>query len=210
MYSLPHYQEKDPEKALAFIRKYPFAMLMAVDTHAQPVATQLPFLVREKDGQLYLFAHIMKGTDHHQALLQNNQVMVVFTGPHSYVSASWYSQQHQASTWNYMSVHVKGDLHFLDEASLLDMLDELTSRFENNQASPSLYASLSSEYINRLSKAIVGFEISIHSIDFIAKLSQNRDQVSYENIIHHLSMGDADAQAVSKEMQIRKDQLFPL
>lgn len=210
MYSLPHYQEKDPEKALAFIRQYPFGMLMAVDAHAQPVATQLPFLIREKKGLLYLSAHIMKGTDHHQALLQNNQVLVVFTGPHSYVSASWYSQQHQASTWNYMSVHVKGELQFLDEAGLLGMLDELTSHFENNQASPSLYASLSSEYINRLSKAIVGFEVSIHSIDFIAKLSQNRDQASYENIIHHLSMGDADAQAVSKEMQVRKDQLFPL
>lgn len=192
------------------MRQYPFGMLMAVDSDAKPVATQLPFLIKERDGKWYLCAHIMKGTDHHQALLQHNEVLVVFTGPHSYVSASWYSQQQQASTWNYMSVHVRGALRFLDETGLLAMLDELTAHFENDPASPSLYAKLSREYISRLTKAIVAFEIPIQSIDFIAKLSQNRDRESYENIIQQLAKGDADAKAVSKEMLARKDQLFPL
>jgi transcriptional regulator len=210
MYSLPHYQEKDREKALFFIRQYPFGMLMAVDSNAKPVATQLPFLLKEREGKWFLCAHIMKGTDHHQALLQHNEVLVVFTGPHSYVSASWYSRQQQASTWNYMSVHARGELRFLDETDLLDMLEELTTHFEKNPDSPSSYKNLPDEYINRLTKAIVAFEIPIQSIDFIAKLSQNRDQVSYENIIQQLAKGDADAQAISKEMLARKDQLFPL
>lgn len=210
MYSLPHYLEKDLAKAIAFMRQYPFGMLMAVDSNAKPVATQLPFLLQEREGQWFLCAHIMKGTDHHQALLQNGEVLVVFTGPHSYVSASWYNQQQQASTWNYMSVHVRGKFRFLDETDLLDMLDELTAHFENDPASPSLYKNLPTEYVNRLAKAIVAFEISMDSIDFIAKLSQNRDQLSYENIIQHLAKGDADAQAISKEMLARKDQLFPI
>ncbi|MDE3253570.1 MAG: FMN-binding negative transcriptional regulator, partial [Bacteroidota bacterium] len=54
MYSLPHYQEKDPEKILAFMRRYPFGILMAVDSDAKPVATQLPFLIKEREGQWYL------------------------------------------------------------------------------------------------------------------------------------------------------------
>lgn len=192
------------------MRQYPFGMLMAVDSDGKPVATQLPFLIKEREGQWNLCAHIMKGTDHHQALQQHNEVLVVFTGPHSYVSASWYSRQQQASTWNYMSVHVRGAIRFLDETGLLAMLDELTAHFENNPASPSLYSKLSGEYISRLTKAIVAFEIPIQSIDFIAKLSQNRDRESYENIIQQLAKGDADAKAVSTEMLARKDQLFPL
>ncbi len=210
MIHTPYYQEKDPGKAIAFIRRYPFAMLMAVDANAMPVATQVPFLISEKEGSYYLRAHIMKGTDHYRALLENNQVLVVFTGPHAYVSASWYQQPQQASTWNYMTAHVKGKLRFLGEDALLEMLDELTSLFENNTDSPSLFASLPTDYIHRLSKAIIGFEIPIDTIDFITKLSQNRDRQSYENIVRRLAMGDADAQALSREMQTREKQIFSI
>lgn len=209
MYNLPYYKEKDPAIVLDFMKRHSFAMLIGSDAGNQPVATQIPFLFVEREGQLFLQGHIMKGNDHHKAFEQNNQVLAIFTGPHSYVSASWYTNQQQASTWNYMSVHAKGELRFLGQEELLQMLDDTTSFYENNPQSPSLYKELPEEYVQRLVKAIVAFEIKVTSIDHVFKLSQNRDKESYENIMAHLSAGDADARAIAMEMEKRKQQVFP-
>ncbi len=209
MYHLPYFKENDASVVLAFMKQYSFAMLIGVDTEQKPVATQIPFLFIEKQGQLYLRGHIMKGNDHHKAFETNKQVLVVFTGPHTYVSASWYTNQKQASTWNYMSVHAKGEMSFLGDNELLTLLDDTTSYYENNPSSPSLYKELSEEYVMRLTKAIIAFEIRVTSIDHVCKLSQNRDKQSFNNILDKLQNGDSDAQAVAAEMQKRKDQLFP-
>ncbi len=209
MYNLPYYKEKDAAVVLAFMKKYSFAMLMGVDAEQKPVATQIPFLFVEREGQLYLRGHIMRGNDHHKAFETNKQVLAVFTGPHTYVSASWYSNQQQASTWNYMSVHAQGEISFLGDKELLAILDDTTSYYENDPSSPSLYKELPEEYIMRLSKAIVAFEIRVTALDHVFKLSQNRDKQSFENILGKLQGGDADAQAVAAEMLKRKDQLFP-
>lgn len=208
MYNLPHYKEKDPAMVLGFMKQRSFATLMCVDAMQRPVATQIPFLFTERDGQLYLRGHIMKGTDHHKALEQNQQVLVLFTGPHAYVSASWYENKQQASTWNYMSVHARGELVFLDQEELLKILDETTSFYENDPASPALYKEMAPEYVMRLSKAIIGFEVRVAELEHVFKLSQNRDLKSYENILVNLEAGDPDAQAMAKEMRKRKDQLF--
>lgn len=210
MYNLSSFKEKDPAIVLEFMKAHSFAMLMAVDGEQRPVATQIPFLLEEREGQLYLRGHIMKGNDHHKAIEQNQQVLVVFTGPHCYISASWYEPKHQqtASTWNYMSVHARGELRFLSEEELLQVLDDTTSFYENNPASPALYKEMSPEYIQRMAKAIVAFEIKVSVLEHVFKLSQNRDQKSYENILAKLDAGDPNAQGVAHEMRKRKDQLF--
>ncbi len=209
MYNLPYYKEKDEAVVLDFMKQHPFALLMGVDAEQKPVATQIPFLFAEESGQLLLRGHIMKGNDHHKAFSENKQVLAVFTGPHTYVSSSWYHIKPQASTWNYMTVHAKGELSFLDEAALLQMLDELTAFYEKDQESPVLYKDMPQDYIMRLSKAIVAFEIKVTSIEHVFKLSQNRDEKSYENIIEKLQNIDADSKAIAAEMVKRKQQLFP-
>jgi transcriptional regulator len=151
---------------------------------------------------------MMKQTDHHKAFEKNKNVLVVFSGAHAYVSASLYENKQQASTWNYQAVHVKGELNFLDEEELLLMLKELTAHYENNETSPSLYKHLPSDYVNRLSKAIVAFEIKVTSIDHVFKLSQNKDEKSYQNIMDAFNKGNSDEQSIATEMSKRKDQLF--
>ena len=209
MYNLPHFKEKDAEKVLAFMKQHPFVMLIGTDHEQKPVATQVPVLFSESQGQLLLRGHIMRQNDHHKAFINNNQALVVFTGPHTYVSASWYENKQQASTWNYMSVHARGELNFLDDDGLLDLLDALTSHFENDDSSPSLYKELSQEYILPLTKAIVAFEIKIHSIEHVFKLSQNKDKMTYENIIQKLQASDHQSQSIAAEMSKRKKQIFP-
>lgn len=208
MYNLPYFKEHDPEVVIDFMKQHPFAMVIGVDKFNHPAATQVPVLIKERNGDLFLQAHIMKQTDHHKAFEKNKNILVVFSGTHTYVSASLYESQQQASTWNYQAVHVKGELSFLDDTQLLLILEELTTHFENNETSPSLYKHLPSDYIDRLSKAIVAFEIKVTSIDHVFKLSQNRDAKSYQNIMNAFQKGNRDEQYIANEMSKRKDQLF--
>lgn len=208
MYHLPVYQEKDKQRVLEFMQEHPFATLMGVSVDQQPVATQIPLLFKEREGKLFLLGHLMKQTDHHKAFMNNNQALVLFTGPHTYVSASWYENKQQGSTWNYMTVHAKGVLRYLPDEDLPGILDELTSYFENNTSSPSLYKHLPEEYLNRLMKAIVAFEIEVEQTDAVFKLSQNRDEKSFQQIIGQLEKGNTGAQSIAGEMKKIQTVLF--
>ena len=209
MYNLPYFKEQDPMIVMAFIHQHPFAFIAGCDENNLPVATQIPVFIEEKEGKLFLTGHMMRNTDHHKAFEKNNEVLCVFTGPHTYVSATWYADPHQASTWNYMSVHIKGQLRFLNEQGLIDVLKKTSLHFEaGDTTSPTSFDNLSEEYTSRLMKAIVAFEVEVKSMDTVFKLSQNRDKESYSNIIHKLNEQDADAQAVAEEMRKRESQLF--
>jgi transcriptional regulator len=164
--------------------------------------------IDESDGKLYLTGHIMKKTDHHLAFMKNPNALAVFTGPHTYVSASLYTDPQQASTWNYMSVHARGILTFSDEQELLDILKRTTSHFENNPDSPSLFDKLPPEYIEKLVHAIVAFKIEVTWIDHVFKLSQNRDEESYHAIINKLQQSDDDSRKIAAEMEKRTSQVF--
>ena len=107
MYSPPYYKEKDEQIIKDFIRQYSFAMLI-VNEDPYPAVTQIPLLIEEREGRLFLKGHIMRQSDHHKALEKNQNVLCVFTGPHAYISASWYTSPQVASTWNYMTVQAAG------------------------------------------------------------------------------------------------------
>ena len=208
MYSLPYFKDQDQERVLQFIKQNPFAFLAGCDGDVKPVATQVPVFIDEREGKLFLSGHMMKNTDHHRAFMQNNNVLAIFTGAHTYVSASWYDNKQQASTWNYMSVHAKGQLRFLDDAALLAVLKRTTDHFENNPYSGANFDDLPSEYVHRLAKAIVAFEIEVQELENVFKLSQNRDEKSYDNIIEKLDSQDDAGKRIADEMKKRRQELF--
>lgn len=209
MYNLPYFKEKDPEVVKQFIREHPFAFIAGSSAENKPIATQAPVFIDEKDGKLFLTGHIMRNTDHHKAFMQNPDVLAVFTSPHTYVSATWYNDPAQASTWNYMSVHAKGTIRFGDEAELINILKRLTLHYENNNHdSSTVFDNLAEEYRNPLMKAIVAFEIEVKEIDNVFKLSQNRDEKSYHNIIQKLEEQGGDGKFIAAEMKKRTSQLF--
>ena len=210
MYSLPYFKEKDEQVVLEFIHQHPFAFITGCDENIKPVATQIPVFIEERNGKLFLSGHMMKQTDHHKAFENNANVLCVFTGNHTYVSATWYTDPHQASTWNYMSVHVKGQINFLDENSLVDVLKKTSLHFERgNGQSSTVYENLPEDYRSRLMKAIVAFEVEVESIENVFKLSQNRDKDSYQHIIEKLKEQDTDGKVIAEEMVKRKENLFP-
>jgi transcriptional regulator len=208
MYNLPHYKEPDEKVIIEFVKQHPFAMLIGVDDDSKPVATQVPVFIDERNGQLFLTGHIQRKTDHHIAFEQNPNVLVVFTGAHTYVSASWYENKQQASTWNYMSVHAKGILRFLSTQELYEVLKRTTHHFENDPHSPSLVEKLNDEYVQSNMKAIVAFEVEVKELNHVFKLSQNRDEKSYDHITDELKKKGSDAKKIAEVMEQRKNKVF--
>lgn len=209
MYDLPHHKEKDREEIIQFMKDHPFVFLTGSDANNKPVVTQVPVFIDEKEGKYFLTGHIMRNTDHHKAFEQNKNVLAVFTGPHTYVSATWYTKP-VGSTWNYMSVHAHGTIRIGDTNELKAILQRLTLHYENgNTASSTVFDNLPVEYTERMMKAIVSFEIEINDLQHVFKLSQDRDEKSYDNIIQQLKQKDGDAKTIAVIMEKRKSKVFP-
>lgn len=210
MYSFSYFKEKDQQLILEFLDKYPFAFLSGCNLLGSPVATQIPVLFEERNGELFLQGHIMRNTDHHKALVENPNALIVFTGPNTYVSASWYSNSNIGSTWNYMSVHISGQLKFMSSDALIQFMRKFTLKFEKgNKASQTIYDNLPENYLSKMMPAIAGFEMKATRIDNVFKLSQNRDEKSYLNIISKLEEQGGNSAWIAEEMKKRKSELFP-
>jgi transcriptional regulator len=142
--------------------------------------------------------------------MENPEVLTVFTGPHTYVSASWYSNPGMGSTWNYMSVHISGRMNFMSDASMVQLMKKLTLRFESgNVQSPTIFDNLPQDYKEKMLPGIVGFEIKAEKMDNVFKLSQNRDEISYHSIISHLEEQGGSGALIAREMRKRIQELFP-
>lgn len=208
MYNLPYFKEHNPDQVIDFMRQHPFATLAGcVDN--KPVLTQVPLLMEQRDNKLFFKGHIMRQTDHHKAFEKNPDVLAVFTSPHTYVSATWYSDPVQASTWNYIAVHARGVLSFLDADGLVDVLRKTTLHFENNNTeSSTVFDNLPEEYTSKLMKAIIAFEIEVQEIENVFKLSQNRDEKSFHTIIDKLQQEGNSGGFIAAEMKKRAEELY--
>lgn len=202
MYKLPYFTEQDQVKVINFIKQNSFAVITGMGMR-YPVATHIPLEIFEEEGSLKFMGHLMKHTDHHQSFLKNENVLVIFNGPHSYVSASWYANPIVASTWNYMTVHAKGKIRFTNEAETYNAVKRITDKYEQ-RGSPASFDKLPEEYVSKLVKAIVAFEITVESIDNVFKLSQNHDEETRISIATHLSIMDKEgAKLIAKEIKDR-------
>jgi transcriptional regulator len=210
MYDLPYHKERNEQTIKEFVDGHPFAFLIGCSAENKPVATQVPLFFQEQNGRRTLSGHIMKNTDHHKAFIHNKNVLAVFTGHHTYVSGTWYSNPYTASTWNYMSVHMKGLIRFLDSNALEEMLRKTTLHFEKyNADSPTVFDNLPTEYKRKVMHAIVAFEIEVVEMDNVFKLSQDRDAESYHSIKEKLRQQGEDGRVIASEMEKRTRELFP-
>lgn len=209
MYKIPYFLEHDQETIMEFLREYPLALITCRGKDGKPVATQVPVVFNERDGHLILTGHVMRGTDHWHGFSENSHVLAVFTGPNCPVSASWYSNKNSGGTWNYMSVHARGTIRLLDQPALIELLRRLTNQFENSPDSGANFEDLTEEYVAKMIPGIQAFEIAVTDLDAIFKLSQNRDQESYDRIIEELSSRGGNSKAIANELTRRRGKLFP-
>jgi transcriptional regulator len=204
MFKVKRYQE-EPSVVLKMMQDNPFAIVTGFGADGYPVATHIPVEVAQRaDGKIIITGHFSRATDHAKAFEANPNALVIFTGPHVYVSASWYTNTRMASTWNYITVHAKGQLKFLDDAGTYTIIKALTDRYEAASEDPASMEKMSEKYIRDNLKGIVGFEIEVQHIDNVFKLSQNRDAASQQAIVEKLYQSK-DEQAISIANEMAKN-----
>ncbi|RYZ27415.1 MAG: FMN-binding negative transcriptional regulator [Sphingobacteriales bacterium] len=208
MYRVKDFIEKDQNEILGFMEANPFMTLIGV-RDGMPAVTQVPVMIAVSDGTITLTGHVMKSTDHHKAISANPEVMVLFQGPGCYVSSSWYSERGHGATWNYMTVQARGAVELLDSHETLDILKALTHHFEKGREPQELVENMTEAYISGNLKAITGFRIRLQDVQAVFKLSQNRDDASYYNIVKKLQQEkQAGANFIAAEMIKRRPHLF--
>ena len=205
MYIPKHYEEKDLYEIAALVKEFGFATLVSV-VDDLPWATHMPLeLAIDKEGVWKLHGHIARANPQWRSFEKLPDVLAIFMGPHSYVSPSWYDQKN-VPTWNYKAVHLSGKVSIIEGEAVEAMLRKMMHRYETVHAeTPLSYDELPKDLLDKDLRGIVGIEIVVNKIEAASKLSQNRNEVSYNNVIENLKKLDAyDSKRIAEEMEKRK------
>jgi len=194
MYIPDHFKETNTERISALIEGNSFGMLITAPDGA-PFASHLPFIFDHAAGSKFkLLCHMARANPQWQHLSSGTEVLVVFQGPHAYVSPSWYSSP-GVPTWNYAVVHLRGKPRLIDSMSELEALVErLSHDYESHMPNP-WKPNLSREQRTKLLKMIVGVEIEVTDIQGKFKLSQNRPPEDQQSVIEKLAQSSNQTEA---------------
>lgn len=184
MYIPKYYKVRDWEEIREFVQHHSFGSLVTTKG-ARPIATHLPLQLVQEGDDFYLTGHMAYGNPQWRTFETAEEVLVMFQGPHAYISSSWY-QQENVPTWNYQAVHVYGKAEILSEDELKSDLRGLLQKYEKHRDQPVLWDKLSPAMLEKELKGIVGFKIKVAEIQAAYKMSQNRNDTDYENIIRQL------------------------
>ena len=200
MYIPDIYKNKNKEEINKFIQENSFGILIN-QTNGKLWATHIPLeLDTNKNGDSILFGHLSKENPQWEGFIENNEVLAVFSGPHSYISSSWYDHEN-VPTWNYIAVHVYGTIKIIDAEAAIEVLKKQVDKYEQKSKNPVRIEDLSKKTMMQ-SSGIVAFEIEITQIQATRKMSQNRDGKNYQNIISELEKTNTnDSIAIANEMK---------
>jgi transcriptional regulator len=177
MYIPKKFEITDKNNIDSFIRANAFAQITSI-VDGQLFSSHLPFLLSD-DGK-YLHCHLAKKNPQWEGI-EGQQVLITFSGPHDYISPSWY-QSKGVPTWNYQAVHVYATPKIITETEkLMDIVNHLTRIYEESFQQP-----WQPEYNQTMMKAIVGIELEIKEVQAQYKLSQNRSEIDQQQVIQQL------------------------
>ncbi len=207
MYVPPNYRNEDRAAVQAFLRAHAFGILIT-EVEQRSWGVHIPMeLVMDDAGGEWLEGHVSRENPAALALAKaadsSAQLLAIFSGPHTYVSSSWYGQE-EVSTWNYTAVHVYGRVEMQTPEELMAALTRLTHRYEDHRPSPRHIEDMSPRTL-RQARGIVGFRLQIADVHAVHKLSQNRSDVDHTRIVDELSAsGEAGAVAIASEMRAQR------
>jgi len=193
---IPKNMALDDKQAIAeLIADFGFGLLISPTLEA----THLPLLYEPAgDGQGYLYGHMAKANEHWKQL-DGQQVLVVFSGPHSYISPTWYANGPAVPTWNYAAVHCIGRVEILEDNGTATAIQKLMQKYEPNLLADK--ALMPEEYIDKLSQEIVGFRVIVGSIQAKEKLGQHRKREDQMGVYHALTQSaSAESRALAEYM----------
>ncbi|QSQ21108.1 FMN-binding negative transcriptional regulator [Pyxidicoccus parkwayensis] len=206
MYIPRHFHEQDTERLLALMKQHAFATLVTVGEDGAPFATHLPFLVeRDAGGPVRLLAHMARPNPQWKAFAAERDVLVVFQGPHGYVSPTWYATAPQVPTWNYANVHAYGRPHIVESPeTVLRVLRDTAALYEAGNPQP-WSPEQADDYVRRLMAGIVAFEVRVSRLEGKFKLSQNKGEADRQGVIAGLERsplhGDRELAALMRSRE---------
>lgn len=201
MFVPKQFRIEDPDKAIDFIKENSFGILVS-QKEGKLLATHIPleYSIDVNTGEAILSGHIAKANEQSKGFEDGDEVLAIFNGPHAYISSSWYDHEN-VPTWNYVAVHVYGKIQMQSKEQLLHSLKELVDKYEYGNENPTSIEKMSEQTLKQVN-GIVGFNIHIHDIQAAYKMSQNRHNDDYQNIIKELeSKEDNLSNEVAKEMK---------
>jgi len=198
MFIPEHYKNNDLQEIHDFLRNNSFGILInTVD--GKPWGTHIPLeLKKNEQGEDVLVGHIAKANLQSKNLLDGDEVLCIFNGPHSYISSSWY-QDEEVPTWNYIAVHIYGTVKIQTADELMTALHELVDKYERHSEHPISLNNMSKKTMRQVS-GIIGFEIRINDLQAVNKLSQGRSH-DHPKIIEELENKGFSEKAIAKEMK---------
>ncbi len=189
---------EDRATLLEAMGRYSFAVLYGPGTEGRPVATHLPLVVEDDGPHGVLYGHFARANSHWRALA-GQEALVVFSGPHSYVTPTLYVDRQSVPTWNYIAVHAYGAVELVEgDAEKDGLLEKLMAATEPGFAET--WRGLPEKYRLGMLKGIVGFRIRIARIEGKFKISQNRDAVERRNVLAAHAAGSDDQRALAEWM----------
>jgi transcriptional regulator len=205
MYIPTHFAQTDTATLHDFIRRHSFGILCTV-RDGVPFASHLPFLLRTPDGEPpRLDAHMARANPQWRDAA-GQEVLVVFPGPHAYVSPSWYEVENVVPTWNYATVHAYGTFELVEDAAeLLAIVQETVRVYESAMPQP-WRLDATSDYTRGMLRQIVGFHIRITRLEGKWKLNQNHPEERRRKVVRALEQRDGeDARAIAALMRQQLD-----
>jgi transcriptional regulator len=204
MYVPRHFDASDRAWCHARIETDPFGMLVSTDETGTPFVTHLPFLLdadREPLGTL--LGHVARANPQWRHFATGRPVLAIFSGPHAYVSPSWYEAHPSVPTWNYVTVHAYGVPVVIEGAEAVTaLLTRLVATHEEGRRDPWRLESLPPDYLAGMLRGIVAFEIPIARLEGKAKLSQNRSATDRARVRSALGASDDEvARGVASLME---------
>jgi transcriptional regulator len=207
MYIPGAFEERRTDVLHDFIEKFPFATIVTGQGGGSLIASHLPLLLERGEGRFgMLRGHIAKANPQFLHFRQASQVLVIFQGPNSYVSPTWYQNQQNVPTWNYAVVHAYGTPVLVGESDLLAILSR-TADVNEATMNPKWPYDLSQAWIKEMLPEIAGFHIPISDLQGKFKLNQNRTAADREGVIRALAGSEDSAKrAIADLMQARKEE----
>jgi transcriptional regulator len=201
MYVPTAFAETDQEKLHGFIEANSFGLLVS-DHDGEPFATHLPFLLERAAGPHgVLLGHVARANPHWRGL-DGQQVLAVFSGPHAYVSPTWYEAEGVVPTWNYVAVHAYGTCRLVEHPDgIARILTASVATFERPMPRP-WSLDPASELFQRLVGAVVGFRVEVDRLEGKWKLNQNHPRERRERVVRVLERSaDQDDRDVARLMR---------
>jgi transcriptional regulator len=189
MYVPTAFEETDQQKLHDFIESYSFGLLVSVQGGV-PVATHLPMLLERDTGPHgCLIGHVARANPQWQDL-DGQQVLVVFSGPHVYVSPSWYESENVVPTWNYVAVHAYGTCRLVEDAEAVTrILAASVATFERSMPNPWSLDTGTAFFQSRV-RAVIGLRVEINRLEGKWKLNQNHPPERRDKVMRVLEKSE--------------------